>query len=104
MLQAAKFDELRRRGPEMVAVEERREGLDAGERQRCDRRVRARLVEERDRVALAAGAEHAMLGRLDPPARPAFEDLAEIDRERELARRHVEPVAVARPRLQPLDT
>jgi hypothetical protein len=54
MLQAAELDERGRQRPEVVSVEERLERRDAGDRQRCDLGVGARLVEERDRAALAA--------------------------------------------------
>ena len=94
--------EFQHRLPQMVAIDEGPEGFDARERQGLDDRIDARLVEERDREARPARAQHPVLRRLDPPACPALEKAAEIDRDRSLARRHVDPLARRRQALAAL--
>ena len=44
-----------------------------------------------------------MLGRFDATAGPAFEELAEIDRQRALDHRHVGEASIGPPGLQPSD-
>src|SRR5436305_1000797 len=67
-----------------------------------DQRIVARVHEERDRVALAAGAiDDAMQGRGEDAVGPDFEHLADIDHEGALDRRHRHPFSVAVLDLEP---
>src|ERR1700733_1942056 len=97
------FDELGRRCPQVVAVQEGFERGGAVHVQRADLGVGARLVEKWDGHALAAGADHAMFGCPDSTAAPSLEHLAEIDRQAVVARRHVDPCTIAVARLQSRD-
>src|SRR5882724_9398707 len=96
------FDELGRRCPQIVAVEERLERR-AVHRQRPYLGIGARFVEKWDGHALQTRADHAMLGCLDSAAAPALEHLAEIDRKTVIGRRYIEPGTVAVARLQTRD-
>src|ERR1700722_6584464 len=97
------FDELGRRCPQVIAVQEGFEGGGAVHGQGSDLGVGARLIEKWDGHALATGADHAMLGCLDSTAAPSLEHLAEIDRQAVVARRHVDPCTIAVARLQSRD-
>src|ERR1700716_2209758 len=61
---------------------------------RPDRRVIVRVGEEGDRIAiLAVAIDHPMLGRREAAVAPALQDVADIDDERAVDRRHADPLA-----------
>src|SRR6516165_103726 len=78
VLHAAKFDKGGHALPQKVAVLERRETVRRVDRQWRDGRVGAGFIEERYRIALDAGAHHAMLGRADSTRGPLLEHLTEV--------------------------
>src|SRR5262245_60643838 len=107
MLEAVEFDELGRRGPDMIAIKERFEtgtGDVAMNWQRLDQRIDAWLIEEGNGIAFLAMADDPVLGRLDAARGPSFQQLAEIHHQGVRTWWHIDPAAVARLRLQAGDT
>ena len=107
MIQAFEFDELHHRVPDQITIKEWLE-VATQRRNRRDIGIDRRFEEERDRMACHpcpfAGADHAMLGRLDAAAGPTFQQLTEIDDQAVVAGRHIDPFAATAKRLQARDT
>lgn len=94
VLHAAKLYERGHPFPKKVAVLEWHEPIWRVDGERRDGGVGASLIEERDRVAFNAAAQHTMLGRPDTARRPLFEDLAKIHDHRCFERRHIDPATI----------
>lgn len=103
VIEAFEFDEFHHGGPQVIAVGEGLEGWCTRNWQRRNHLIDLWLIEEGDRAAFPARSQHAMLGCLDAPAGPALEQPAEVDRERALDRRNIEPGAVRAAGLQAFD-
>src|SRR5690625_5253394 len=110
MLKSVELDEAGHGGPEVIAIDEGREGASIiqgqgqGQGQGLDPGIGTRLIEEGDGKAFAVIGENTMPRCLDAASGPAFKKLAEVDHQAAFTGRHVMPASVRQLRLQAADT